>query len=396
MTALSVEGHRMPIRPFTPNIQQVALDDLRARLLSVRWPASLDCDSWDDGASMSFMRRLVDYWLYRFDWRAQESKINRLPHAMASIGDGSDIHFIHQRGRGPSPLPLILTHGWPGSFIEMEAILPLLTDPAAHGGDATDAFHVVVPSLPGFGLSPAPRMTGVSSEQIAQLWHGLMLELGYSRFAAQGGDIGAGVSMWLARQFPDSVVGIHLNYISGNYRPSITDQLPVTSQEQDFLDRSAAWAAAEGAYAAVHSTKPQTLAYSLASSPVGLAAWIVEKLRSWSDCHGNVESVFSLDTMLTDISLYWFGNNLDASLRLYKENRLNPLAFQATERVVVRLGVAHFPRELPMPPRSWLERVFDVHRWTSMPRGGHFAALEQPQLLVDEIRAFFRPLRRAI
>ncbi len=383
----------MTIRLFTPHIQQAALDDLRARLLSVRWPASLDCESWDDGASVSFMRRLVDYWLYRFDWRAQESNINRLPHAMATVDDDSNIHFIHQRGRGPSPLPLIVTHGWPGSFIEMEAILPLLTDPEAHGGDASDAFHVVVPSLPGFGFSPAPRKAGVSSKQIAQLWHGLMLELGYPRFAAQGGDIGAGVSMWLARQFPDSVVGIHLNYVAANYKPPITDQLPVTSEEQDFLDRSAAWAAAEGAYAAVHSTKPQTLAYSLASSPVGLAAWIVEKFRSWSDCHGDVESVFSLDTMLTDISLYWFGNDLDASLRLYKENRLNPLAFRATERVVAPLGVAHFPRELPMPPRSWLERVFDVRRWTAMPRGGHFAALEQPQLLADEIRTFFRPLR---
>ncbi len=368
----------MPIHRFTPHISQDALDDLQARLRSVRWPASLEAESWEDGASLSFMNGLVDYWLHRFDWRAQEDRLSRLPHAMTTI-DGADIHFIHERGRGPSPLPLVLTHGWPGSFIEFEQILPLLTDPAANGGDAADAFHVVVPSLPGFGFSPAPRTAGVSSKQIAALWHSLMVELGYPWFAAQGGDIGSGVSIWLARQFPGSVVGIHLNFISSSYRPPLTaDSPPIAPEEQAYLDRVAAWAAAEGAYAAVHSTKPQTLAYSLTDSPVGLAAWIVEKMRSWSDCHGDVESVFSLDTMLTDISLYWFGHSLQASLRLYKENRLNPLVFSAGERVIPPLGMSHFPCELPTPPRSWLERVFDVRRWTSMPRGGHFAALEQP------------------
>ena len=385
----------MPIRPFVPHIAEEALADLRARLINVRWPGALDPDGWEDGASVSFMKRLVDYWLHQFDWRAQELRLSSLPQRMASI-DGADIHFIHQQGIGPSPLPLILTHGWPGSFIEMERILPLLTNPAAHGGEAADAFHVVVPSLPGYGFSPAPRAAGVSSKQIAQLWHSLMHELGYPAFGAQGGDIGAGVSIWLGRQFPDSLLGIHLNYIPGSYRPTVSSQQPVTAQEQAHLDRAAAWTAAEGAYAALQGTKPQTLAHSLADSPLGLAAWIVEKLRSWSDCHGDVESVFRLDTILTDISLYWFGNTLDASLRLYKENRLNPLTFGAEERVLPPLGMAHFPFELPTPPRSWVERVFDVRRWSEMPRGGHFAALEQPQLLAEEIRAFFRPLRAAI
>jgi len=381
----------MAIRPFVLHIPREAHDDLKSRLRSNRWPGSLDEASWDDGSSLSFMKRLVDHWMNRFDWRVQESRLNQLSHAMATI-DGNDIHFIHQRGRGPNPLPLIITHGWPGSFIEMEKILPLLTDPAAHGGEAGDSFHVVVPSLPGYGLSPAPCAAGLSSQQIAQLWHGLMKELGYSQFAAQGGDIGAGVSMWLARQFPDSVVGIHLNYIPGSYRPAVDPQ-SLTADEKAFLDRAAQWTAAEGAYAAIHSTKPQTLAYSLASSPVGLAAWIAEKVRSWSDCDGDIERVMSLDTLLTDISLYWFGNSLEASLRLYKENRLNPLIFAAGERVAPPLGMAHFPRELPTPPRSWVERVFDVRRWTSMPRGGHFAAVEQPDLLACEIREFFRPFR---
>jgi pimeloyl-ACP methyl ester carboxylesterase len=384
----------MAIRPFTPHVPEDALNDLKRRLRSTRWPASLDEESWDDGASLFFMKRLMDYWMDRFDWREQERRLSQLPHAMATI-DASDIHFIHQRGRGPCPLPLIITHGWPGSFIEMEQLLPLLTDPAAHGGDEVDAFHVVVPSLPGYGFSPAPRAAGVSSQQIAQLWHGLMSELGYPQFAGQGGDIGAGVSMWLARQFPSSLVGIHLNYIPGNYRPFVADAQFLSSEEKDFLTRAAQWSATEGAYAAVHSTKPQTLAFSLSDSPIGLAAWIVEKIRSWSDSDGDIERVLSLDTVLTDVSLYWFGNTLEASLRLYKENRLNPLNFADAERVNVPFGFAHFPRELPTPPRSWLERVFDVRRWTTMPRGGHFAALEQPQLLAEEIRAFFRPLRQS-
>lgn len=218
--------------------------------------------------------------------------------------------------------------------------------------------------------------------------------LGYSRFGAQGGDIGAGVSMWLARQFPEALIGSHLNYIPGSYKPPLGTSLPpVTAEEQAHLDRVANWTAAEGAYAHLQSTKPQTLAYGLTDSPIGLAAWIVEKFRAWSDCEGDVERAIGLDTLLTDISLYWFSDAVNASLRLYRENRLSPLAFDAGERVTPPLGVAVFPHELPTPPRSWVERVFDVRRWTVMPRGGHFAALEQPELLAEDIRAFFRPLR---
>ena len=218
--------------------------------------------------------------------------------------------------------------------------------------------------------------------------------LGYARFAAQGGDIGAGVSAWLARLFPRSVIGAHLNFIPGSYKPFLGAGLPfVTPAEQACLDGVAAWTLAEGAYAHVHGTKPQTLAFALTDSPVGLAAWIVEKFRAWSDCDGDVERTFGLDALLTDVSLYWFSGALDASVRLYKENRLAPLAFGPGERVIPPLGVALFPRELLLPPRSWVERVFDVRRWTTMPRGGHFAAMEQPHLLAEDIRAFFRPLR---
>jgi len=332
----------MKIRPFSIQIPDATLTDLRRRLHATRWPASLSDESWADGASLLYLQRLSQYWLHDFDWRAQEARLNRLPQFIATIGE-MEIHFVHQRGTGPSPLPLVLTHGWPGSFAEMEHIIPLLADPGAHGGDPDDAFHVVVPSLPGYGFSPAPSGPGVSSRAIAHLWHRLMQGLGYSRFAAQGGDIGAGVSMWLAQLFPDSLAGVHLNYIPASYRPTVGPASPpLTHAEQEYLARAASWAAEEGAYAALQSTKPQTLAYALSDSPVGLAAWIVEKFRSWSDCDGDIQRVFSLDTLLTDISLYWFSDSLSASLRLYKENRLRPLSFALDERVATPIGIALF------------------------------------------------------
>jgi pimeloyl-ACP methyl ester carboxylesterase len=383
----------MNLRDFKIDIPHEDIEDLARRLRAARLPSALDEQTWDDGASLAFIRRLHGHWSSRFDWRAQEARLNRLPQYLASI-DGLDVHFIHQPGKGPAPMPLVLTHGWPGSFIEMERIVPLLADPAAHGGDPADAFHVVVPSLPGFGFSASPKGPGVGARHVAELWLKLMAGLGYERFGAQGGDIGASVSTWLARRFPARIVGAHINYIPGSYRPPLGSGLPpVTAREQAYLDAAAAWAGAEGAYAAQQGTKPQTLAYAMTDSPMGLAAWIVEKFRAWSDCGDDVERVFPMDELLTNISLYWFGRMLDASFRIYKENRLQPLVFEARERVVPALGVAVFPRELPTPPRSWVERVFDVRRWTEMPRGGHFAAMEQPELLAQEIRAFFRPLR---
>jgi pimeloyl-ACP methyl ester carboxylesterase len=383
------------LRPFTIQISDEAIAALRLRLQNIRWPSSLDTESWEDGASLPFMKRLAEYWRDRFDWRAQEQRLNRLPHHVATI-DGMDIHFVHQQGAGEDRIPLVLTHGWPGSFIEMERLIPLLTDPSAHGADPSDAFDVVVPSLPGYGFSPAPTRPGVSSREIAMLWRELMAGLGYNQFAAQGGDIGAGVSMWLARLFPADVLGIHLNYVPGSFRPSLDEHsAAVTPEEQAFLDRSAAWAAEEGAYAALHATRPQTLAFPLSDSPIGLAAWIIEKFRAWSDCGGDVEQAISLDTLLTDISLYWFSDSLTASLRLYKENRARPLAFAPGERVAPPLGMALFPFELPTPPQSWVARVFDVRHWNPMPSGGHFAALERPEMLATDIRNFFRPLRAA-
>lgn len=369
------------------------LEDLDRRLNNIRWPSSLDDNSWDDGTSLTFLKEMSDYWRDGFDWRSVEARLNKLPHFKAMVND-LEIHFIHQKGKGPSPFPLIMTHGWPGSFLEMEEILPLLTDPGAHGGDPADAFDLVVPSLPGYGFSQAPKSAGVGTYEIAALWEQLMRSLGYDRFGAQGGDIGASVSTWMAYRYPDQTAGIHLNFIMASFQPPLGKDLPsISKEEQDYLDVSADWARREGAYSHLHGTKPQTLAYGVTDSPIGLAAWIVEKFRSWSDCGGDVISAFSMETLLTEISLYWFGKNLEASFRLYKESHNRPMQFKAAERVAPPLAVAHFAKELPTPPRSWVERVYNVTRWTEFDRGGHFAALEQPQKLAQDIRAHFRGLR---
>ncbi|WP_176562643.1 epoxide hydrolase family protein [Paracoccus liaowanqingii] len=383
----------MVITPFQIAVPDAAIADLHMRLDRVRWSAAQDDQSWASGTSVAFLQRLVDRWRTGFDWRQAEVGMNRLPQFMARL-EGVDIHFVHRKGVGPDPLPLILTHGWPGSFMEMEQVIPLLTDPAAHGGDPADAFDVVVPSLPGYGFSSAPLAEGMNTQAIAKLWRALMAELGYDRFAAQGGDIGAGVSTWLAQLYPKTVIGIHLNYIPGSFRPLLEDNQKLTAEEQGFLDRAAAWSAQEGAYAALQSTKPQTLAFGLSDSPVALAAWMAEKFHGWSDCDGDVETAIPMDDLIRNIAIYWFSGNINASLDLYRQNRAHPLTFAPGERITPPLGVALFPHELPTPPRSWVERVFDVQRWTPMPRGGHFAAVEQPDLLVDDIRAFFRPLRR--
>lgn len=381
------------IIPFRSAVPASDVADLRNRLMQLRWPDPLESEGWQDGANLSYMRKLVDYWLNDFDWPAEESRLNRMPQFMASV-DGQDIHFLHHRGTGPDPFPIIMTHGWPGSFLEMEKIVPLLTDPVTYGGDPADSFDVIVPSLPGFGFSPGPTAPGMNSQRVSELWARLMAGLGYGRFGAQGGDIGAGVSTWLARLFPDRVAGFHLNYIPGGMRPYLADgDGPLSKAEQEFLTIGSAWSAEEGAYAALQSTKPQTLAFSLTDSPVGLAAWITEKFWAWSDCDGDLEALIPLNVLLRDISLYWFGQTIDASLRIYEENRANPLVFEAMERIRPPMGMALFPKELPTPPRSWVERVCDVRQWNTMPRGGHFAALEQPDLLAREIRTFFRPLR---
>ncbi len=380
----------MGIQPFTIAVADDVLADLRRRLAATRWPDEVDDAGWDYGANLAYLKGLVAYWRDGFDWRAQEATLNQYAQYRADI-DGVGVHFVHERGRGPHPLPLIITHGWPSSFAQMLKIVPLLTDPARYGGDPADAFDVVVPSLPGFGFSDRPRARGMNGQRIATLWARLMADtLGYRRFAAAGGDLGSPVTRRLALAHPDLVVGMHLTDVG---YPT-ADRPDFSAAERRYLDAVRDWSAHEGAYMMLQSIKPQTLAYGLTDSPVGLAAWIVEKFRAWSDCAGDVERRFSKDELLTTIMIYWVTETINSSVRLYYENRgIPPLAPE--QRINVPAGVAIFPKDLALPPREWAERSLRVERWTEMPRGGHFAAMEEPALLVEDLRAFFRPLREA-
>jgi len=384
----------MSVTPFTIAIPESEIEELRRRLRAARWPDQPTDTGWELGTDIAYLRELVAYWGSGFDWRAREAELNRLPQLKIDL-DGTVIHFAHVKGKGGAGggrLPLILTHGWPGSFAEFAKIVPMLTDPQAHGGDAEDAFDVVVPSLPGYGFSDPPASLGVDPFFIADLWAKLMTELGYPRFAAQGGDWGASVTTALGLRHPGRLVGLHVNYIPGSFQ--ISEEAGAFSEEERAsLARRAEWAEAEGGYAHIQRTRPQSLAYALNDSPVGLAAWIVEKFRAWSDCGGVVERAITHDEVLTDISIYWFTQTIASSMRLYYEARLKPLRFRPGDKVRVPCAIARFPREIPIPARSIIERAYDLRRWTEMPRGGHFAALEQPELLAQDIRAFFRPLR---
>ncbi|WP_322034085.1 epoxide hydrolase [Paraburkholderia sp. J76] len=390
----------MHIEQFEIRVPEDAIDDLRQRLRATRWANATPAPAWQQGADSAWLRELVAYWADEYDWRAAERALNQMPQFMASLGaggaeSGTRVHFVHRRGAGPKPYPLVITHGWPGSFVEFHALLDRLCDPGSFGADPADAFDVVVPSLPGFGFSPAPATPGNSAFQVADLWAELMRGLGYERFGAQGGDLGAGVSIALAARHSQAVQGIHLNFLPSSYEPAIDDaQAPLSPQEQDYLREKADWAALEGGYAHMHGTKPQTAAAALNDSPAGLAAWIGEKFRAWSDCDGVIERRFSKDALLTDISLYWFTGSIGTSMQMYWENRLQPFRFASGQRVVPPVAFARFPKEINHPPRSWLERVFDVVQWTDMPSGGHFAAMEEPDLLAADIRRFFRRLRQ--
>ncbi len=379
----------MRIEPFEVHVPQPVLNDLRDRLARTRWPDEIPGTGWEYGADLSFMQELVRHWRDGFDWRAQEARLHRFHHYRAEI-DGFGIHFLHERGCGPNPRPLILTHGWPGSFLEFLEVIPRLTDPGRYGGDPACSFDVVVPSLPGYGFSDRPAAPGMNAFRIGELWVRLMRGLGYERFGAQGGDWGASVSTAMALAAPEALTGLHLNYIPGSLRPWLGEGTPPLAEiERRFLDDADRWLETEGAYGHVQRYEPQTLAYGLNDSPAGLAAWIVEKFRDWGDCDGDVVGRFGRDELLANVTLYWVTETFHSAARLYFEMRKAPLALGPGQRVRVPTAVAHFPKESPFPPRAWIERCYDVVRWTEMPRGGHFAALEEPELLAEDVRAFF-------
>jgi microsomal epoxide hydrolase len=380
----------MAPQAFVLRIADEAIADLKARLSLTRFPDAAPGEPWAYGTSVDYIRDLVSYWKDRFDWRAQEAALNEFPQFKVLLHD-IDLHFLHVPGVGPNPYPLLLMHGWPGSVFEFLDIIPRLTDPARFGGDPKDAFTVIAPSLPGYGLSFKPAQRRFILQHIADCLHDLMTKvLGYQKFAVQGGDWGAGVASLIAQKYPSSLCGIHLNLL---YTPR--EKIAAKSEiEVQYNERLEHFFKEETGYQQIQGTKPQTLAFGLTDSPAGLAAWIVEKFRTWSDNDGMPESAVSRDRLLANIAFYWFTAAIGSSFWPYYGRLHFGLPISPDHPVTVPTGYAAFPKEIIVPPRAIAEKTYtNIQRWTEMKKGGHFAAMEQPAALAAEIQNFFRPLR---
>ena len=377
--------------PFRIDIPDAALADLRERLARTRFPDEIPGAGWDYGTDLGYLRELVDYWRDGYEWRATEKRLNALDHATTEV-DGARIHFVHARSPEPGALPLIVTHGWPGSIVEFLEVIGPLSDPRAHGGDPADAFDVVCPSIPGYAFSGPTRDRGWDPLRIAQAFAALMAGLGYDRYGVQGGDWGSMISTQLALTDAAHVAGLHLNMVIAT-PPEDEDYQNLTEAEQRGLADMASYMEHDSGYAKIQQTRPQTIGYALEDSPAGLTAWIVEKFRGWSDCDGDVERSFTKDQLLDNVMLYWLTGTAHSSARLYyeatKAGRFGPQG----ARVEVPTGCAIYPREIVRPPRRWAEHCYNLVQWAEMPRGGHFAAFEQPELFVDDVRSFFRKVR---
>jgi pimeloyl-ACP methyl ester carboxylesterase len=370
----------MRVDPFSIAIDEEVLADLRARIRNTRWPRPAPGAPWEQGTELGHLQALLANWA-GFDWRAQELRLNCFHHFRAEV-EGTSLHFVHERARRGPGLPLVLTHGWPSAFVEMLPLVPLLTDPAAHGIEGP-AFDLVIPSLPGYGFSGRPPRANYRT--VARLWHSLMRGLGYQRYGAAGGDFGAGVATLMALDDPDALIGIHLS--TPEIRPWLGPP-PLVAAERAWLDQQRTWDEVERGYSSIQSTRPQTLGYALNDSPAGLSAWIVEKWRSWTDPDIDIPREF----LLTLLTIYWVTGTITTSMRDYFDNRSHGVEIGPGDRVRVPTGVANFVRQRAFegdPPREWFERLYDVRRFTPMPRGGHFAAIEAPDLLARDIAAFF-------
>jgi microsomal epoxide hydrolase len=371
-------------------VDEAVWEDLRRRLAATRWPDQIEGTGWDYGADLDYVRELCDAWREQYDWRAAERELNRWHHFRTSI-DGQRIHFLHAPSRHVDALPLVISHGWPGSIVEFLDVIEPLRDPEVHGGRREDAFHVVCPSLPGYGFSEPTRTRGWGPTRIADAFAVLMQRLGYARYGAQGGDWGALVTSLLGLRDAEHVAGIHLNMALALPQP---DQSDLTEPEKADLAVMARWQEQEAGYQRIQGTKPQTLGFGLTDSPAGLAAWIIEKFRGWSDCDGHPENAFSRERLLTNLSVYWATGTITSSTRLYYEVIRGGAPVELfTRRVSVPTGVARFPKEIMRFPRKWVEQRYHVTHWSEMPRGGHFAAMEQPELFVEDVRRFFRSVR---
>ena len=379
------------VKPFRIHISDSILSDLLERLKRTRWPDEIPNAGWTYGTDLAYLKALVTYWRDQFDWRRQEIELNRFRHYMVPLA-GIDLHFVHEPGRGPNPMPLLISHGWPGSVWEFQKLIPMLTDPEQFGADPTDSFTVVAPSLPGYTFSFKPNQKRFSVEQITQVFAQLMTDvLEYRHFGAQGGDWGAFVTSRLACDMPKQLYGIHLNFLAVPRDPTAHKNL--TDEERRYLEELNRFIKEEIGYQWIQGTKPQTLSYGLTDSPAGLAAWIVEKFYAWSDCRGDLNAYFGRDTILTNIMLYWVTGAIGSSFWPYYARRHTPWPLSEDRRIEVPTGYVEFPKEILRPPRSVAEKFYNIQRWSVKQRGGHFAALEQPEVLAEEIRAFFRQLR---
>jgi pimeloyl-ACP methyl ester carboxylesterase len=379
------------VEPFTIAVEDGVLADLGERIARTRWPDQIPGIGWDQGTELGYLQRLLAHWADGFEWRAQERELNQLDHYRAEL-DGVSIHFVHERARGGSPgIPLVLSHGWPSSFAEYRRLVPLLTDPRAHGIDGP-AFDVVIPSLPGYCFSERPARTGVNTRYTAGLWHELMRGLGYTRYGAGGGDFGAGVASFMALDDPDgAMLGLHLTNLElAPYTGP--GSRPLSDAERAYTEQVASWDAVERGYSSIQSTKPQTVGYGLGDSPAGLAAWLLEKWRSWTDSGGDLDSHLDRDFLLTTLTLYWVTQSITTTLRDYYDNRWFAERIGPEDFIRVPTAVAVFANQHVHegdPPREWVERLYDVRRWTPMARGGHFAPAEEPELVARDIAAFF-------
>ncbi|GAA4622136.1 epoxide hydrolase [Actinoallomurus vinaceus] len=388
------------IRPYRIDIPQADLDDLHARLDRTRWPDELPGVGWAYGVPRDYLRELVRYWRHEYDWRAAEARLNTWPQFTTTI-DGADLHFAHIRSPEPDAVPLIITHGWPGSIVEFTEVAGPLSDPRAHGGDPADAFHLVIPSIPGFGLSGPTRRTGWEYQRIAAAFAELMERLGYQRYGAQGGDWGAAISRELGRIRPDHIIGVHLNLIPDSGATSEPDAAELAALSPAERERTLAswqryrdWARDGAGYAAIQSTRPQTLAYALTDSPVGQLAWIVEKFKEWTDSRDRPEDAVDRDLLLTNVMLYWLTGTAGSSARVYYERAHADYWGDPPEPSGAPTALAVFPEENFIFLRHIAERTNAIVRWTEYDRGGHFPAMEEPDLLVADVRAFFRALRQ--
>ena len=373
------------VEPFEIRVDDRVLDDLHERLDLTRFADQIEGAGWEYGVPVAYLRELVGYWRSTYDWRVHESRLNEFDHYRTGL-DGQRVHFVHARSPHDGAYPLLLTHGWPGSIVEFLDVIPMLTHPERHGGDAADAFHVVAPSLPGYGFSEPTRTTGWDVARIARAFAGLMGRLGYDGYCAQGGDWGAQVATRIAALDPHCTA-LHVNMPIAD---PPAEAVPLSDDDKACLAALQHFQREESGYALEQSTRPQTLGAALNDSPAGLLAWIVEKFRAWSDCDGDPETVFSRDQLLTNVTVYWVTATITSSARLYWEHMHSG---EKPGPVTVPTGVARYPKEVLRFPRPWVQRRYNVVHWAEMPRGGHFAAMEQPDLFVRDLREFLRKVR---